>query len=101
MNYLKIALEHITGHQISNYAFLTSTPFLEFAKSLEDKSKPYHFNKVELDKDINKIKKEGFLLVYKDDFISYNGYFFEGVSRIYSNKEIKNILNSEESVFVK
>lgn len=100
MNYLKLALETITGRGISDYAFITSKSFLELAKSLADKSIPFHFNEIDINKDINQFKN-GFYLVCENDFIRYNGHFYEGVNRLYSKREVSKIMNSSDVVFVK
>lgn len=99
MEFLKLALETITGSKISNYAFMHPN-FLDLAQNLSDQSKPFHFNEVLMDKNIDKIK-EGFFLVFNKDLINFNGFYYEGVNRIYSKRDILNILQNEQTVLVR
>jgi hypothetical protein len=100
MEYLKLALEYITGKRgLSDYAFLGGD-LSSTAISFRDVSRPFHFNEVILDKNLDKLK-EGFLLVSEKDLIRHNGSFYEGVNKIYSKNEMKKLLKMSEVVLVR
>lgn len=100
MEYLRIALEYITGNKVSDYMFNLNNDLSQLAVSLKDKNRPFHFNEVILEPEFNKLK-EGYFLVCNTDLIQYNTGYCEGRNRVYSKREVNEIIKNQESILVR
>lgn len=101
MSTIQEALQLITGKPVSRYVLLTAgNGFLNIIDFLSNKELPLHFNEVREDKDYNCIK-EGFILLFEKDVIKYNNGLFTGRTKIYTPRQIREILKNQEFRLVK
>lgn len=97
---INTALEMTTGRRVSEMAINASGfTVVQVAKNFSNTSLPVHFSEVKegSKEDI----KEGFVLLTNNDVITFNGHYFQGINRIYSAREVKEIISTEENVLVK
>ena len=101
MSTIQEALQLITGKPVSRYVLLSAgNGFFNIIDFLSNKELPLHFNEVREDKDYNYIK-EGFILLFEEDVIKYDSCLFIGMNKIYTPRQIREILKKQEFRLVK